>query len=92
MANNEKVKKEILSEPTFIEQANIFIDKKFEDAKLIEDPQFGPGLSIFDHKILAGVMELQVNHVNDILVEKYTSQISETYTQLTRVLNEIKEN
>lgn len=92
MANGEKVKKDKLPEPTFIEQANVLIDKKFEEAKEITNPDYGPGLKPWDHKLWVAVMDLHVKYVNDVLVEGYDSKVAEHYDPIMALLQKIDGN
>ena len=70
--------------PTFIDQANALIDKKFDETKFIEDPRFGPGLRSFDHKVLVGVMDLQVEHVSSVLVENFREEVEHANSVLLK--------
>jgi hypothetical protein len=84
--NNEKV----LPEPGFIEQAYALIDKKYKDAEAIEDPRFGPGLRPWDHKLWVSIMDLQVQHVNEILVKEFAEKVAEHYKPIMECLEKIE--
>ena len=76
--------------PSFIDQAYALIDKRFKEAENIQDPQYGPGLRPWDHKLWVSIMDLQVSHVNDVMVEEFGKKVSEHYEPIMRVLDSLE--
>jgi uncharacterized coiled-coil protein SlyX len=92
MANGKKViEEEKLPEPSFLIQATAFVDQKFKDAESIKDPQYGPGLRAFDHKVFIGVMDLQMDHVHNTLVEGFSKKVAEHYDPIMDLLKNLDE-
>jgi hypothetical protein len=93
MANGGKViKEEEKPKPSFLIQAEAFVDRKFKDAESIKDPKYGPGLSSFDHKVFIGVMDLQMDHVNSVLVEQFRAEVAGHYNPIMKLLEKIDKN
>jgi hypothetical protein len=90
MANGKKLLKDEVEKPSWIIQAEAFVDRKFKDAESIKDPQYGPGLKPFDHKIFIGIMDLQMNHVNDVLVEGFGKKVAEHYDPIMELLKKLE--
>jgi len=80
---------EKLPEPGFIEQANALIDESY--GVQIEDPKFGHGLLPRDHKLLVRIMDLQVSHVYDVLVEEFGKKVAEHYGPIMNELEKLAE-
>jgi hypothetical protein len=90
MANGKNSMKKEIIKPSWIIQAEAFVDRKFKDAESIKDPQYGPGLKPFDHKIFIGIMDLQMNHVNDTLVEGFGKKVAEHYDPIMELLKKLE--
>jgi hypothetical protein len=87
MANE---KKEKLPEPKFIDQAFAIIDKKYLEAKNIKNPKDGPGIQIWDHKLWVMIMDLHVQHVNDVLVKGFGEKVAEHYGPIMEALKRLE--
>jgi hypothetical protein len=90
MANGKNSLKKEVAKPSWIIQAEAFVDRRFKDAESIKDPQYGPGLKPFDHKIFIGIMDLQMNHVNDVLVEGFGKKVAEHYDPIMELLKKLE--
>jgi hypothetical protein len=82
--------RELVPIPSFIEQANAYIEKKYKEAELLKDPNDKPGLRIADHKIWVGVMDMHVNHVYDILVANFAKKVAEHYDPIMDSLKNLE--
>jgi superfamily II RNA helicase len=82
--------KEVVPSPTFVEQAQAYVDIKFKESEAVL-PQFKPGLNIADHKIWIGVMDIQVKHVYEILIENFNKKVAEHYDPIMETLKRLEE-